>query len=186
MPSSNPTDGSGASSRQSEISYGGNVMDILEFAMEKERHARDFYHQLAEKAPHKGLANIFTMLAGEEEKHYHIVEKMKQSTPQQVTETSVLSDATDVFKKMKQGAVDFDLEQSEIDVYKQARDIETDSRSFYLEKAEQVSDQSRKDVFLQLAEEENKHYYLLDNIIEFVSRPQQWLEDAEWYHLEDY
>lgn len=35
-------------------------------------------------------------------------------------------------------------------------------------------------------EEEKKHYFLLDNIIEFVSRPEQWLENAEFYHLEEY
>ena len=27
---------------------------------------------------------------------------------------------------------------------------------------------------------------ILEGIIEFVSRPQTWLENAEWNHLEDY
>jgi hypothetical protein len=37
-----------------------------------------------------------------------------------------------------------------------------------------------------VAGEEHKHYLLLERIIDFVSRPEQWLEDAEFYHLEDY
>ena len=44
----------------------------------------------------------------------------------------------------------------------------------------------QKDVFLKLADEEKKHYFLLGNIIEFISRPEHWLENAEFHHLEEY
>ena len=69
---------------------------------------------------------------------------------------------------------------------KKAQDIEKESREFYLQKADEVQDHCQKGIFRKLAEEENKHYFLLDNIIEFVSRPEQWLENAEFHHLEDY
>ena len=38
----------------------------------------------------------------------------------------------------------------------------------------------------QLAAEEEKHDLLLENIIDFLSRPEQWLENAEGQHLEAY
>ena len=44
----------------------------------------------------------------------------------------------------------------------------------------------KKRIFQKLAEEEKKHYFLLENIIQFVSRPETWLENAEFYHLEEY
>jgi rubrerythrin len=75
---------------------------------------------------------------------------------------------------------------SEIDLYKKAQEIEKMSRDFYLEKANQITDPSQHDIFLKVAEEEKKHYLILENIIDFVSRPDQWLENPEWYHLEDY
>jgi hypothetical protein len=37
-----------------------------------------------------------------------------------------------------------------------------------------------------LADEEKKHMILMENLIEFVSRPDTWLENAEWYHLDEY
>ncbi len=161
-------------------------MNIFEFAMEKEKYAEEFYRDRAAKSPDKGLTEIFLMLANEEEKHYELIEKMQAEAPVKLGETTVLTDATAIFEKIREGAKKFIFEKTELDLYKEAQNIEQNARKFYLEKANEVKAQTQKDVFLKLAEEEKKHYFLLDNIIEFVSRPQQWLEDAEFYHLEEY
>ena len=161
-------------------------MDIFEFAMEKEKDSRDFYHQLAEETADKGLAKIFNMLADEEERHYRIVEQMKNNAPQEVGDTDFLSDAKNIFKQMKEGAGKFSFSASQIEIYKKAQAIEKQSREFYLQKADEVKDARQKKIFFQLASEENKHYFLLENILEFVSRSEQWLENAEWYHLDEY
>ncbi|UCC23625.1 MAG: ferritin family protein [Planctomycetota bacterium] len=161
-------------------------MDIFDFAMEKEKLSADYYRQLSEKTENSGLQNIFGMLAGEEARHYDVVSKMKENTAVEVAQTSVLSDAKAVFSKMRESAERFDFDISQTELYKKARDIESQSRDFYLEKAAEVTEEHLKGLFLQLAEEEKKHYFLLENIIEFVSRPEQWLENAEFYHLEEY
>jgi rubrerythrin len=57
---------------------------------------------------------------------------------------------------------------------------------FYTEKAAEEKDPGRKNIFKALAGEEKKHLFLLENMIEFVSRPETWLEDAEFNHLEEY
>jgi rubrerythrin len=161
-------------------------MNIFEFAKEKEKYAEEFYRDRAAKSPDKGLTEIFLMLANEEEKHYELIEKMQADMPVELAETTVLADATTIFEKIREGAKKFGFDKNELELYKEAQKIEENARKFYLEKANEVKAQAHKDVFLKLAEEEKKHYFLLDNIIEFVSRPQQWLEDAEFYHLEEY
>lgn len=161
-------------------------MNIFEFAMEKEKYSCDYYQSLSGKAQSKGLARIFSMLADEEAKHYGIVEQMKNEKAEDIPETTVLSDAKDVFSQMRRGAEQFNLDISQIEAYKKARKIEKESREFYLEKASQAANERQKDIFEKLAEEERAHYFLLDDIIELVSRPQQWLEDAEFYHLDEY
>ena len=72
--------------------------------------------------------------------------------------------------------------------FRKARDIEEMSQTFYLEKAEQVEGVEAKQIFLKLAQEEGKHLRIMENIVEFVSRPEpgNWLENAEWTHLEEY
>jgi len=47
-------------------------------------------------------------------------------------------------------------------------------------------DESQKAMFLKITEEEQRHFNILETIIDMVSRPQTWLENPEWYHLEDY
>lgn len=161
-------------------------MDIFDFAMEKEKLSEDYYRQLSERTENSGLKNIFSMLAGEEARHCDIVSKMKENTPVEVSQTNVLSDAKAVFSKMREAAENFNFDISQTELYRKARDIESQSRDFYLAKAQKVTEEHLKGLFLQLAEEEKKHYFLLENIIEFVSRPEQWLENAEFYHLEEY
>lgn len=161
-------------------------MDIFEFAMQKEKLSEQFYRQLAGQAGSKGLQTIFKMLADEEAHHCQVVGQMRCKTPDKLSETDVLSDAKEVFARMREGTRKFDFDAGQIEIYKKAQRIEKESRQFYLEKADEVEDHRQKGIFRELAEEEKKHYFLLENIIQFVSRPETWLENAEFYHLEEY
>ena len=161
-------------------------MDIFEFAMEKEKYSEHFYRDLAGKTGNKGLNKIFNMLADEEAGHYKVIEQMRSTEPEGVSEVDVLSEAKDIFERMQSGTEKFDFNISQIELYKIAQDIERKSRDFYLQKADEVEKEYQRDIFLKLAEQEKKHYFLLDNIIEFVSRPEHWLENAEFCHLEEY
>ncbi len=160
-------------------------MNIFEFAMEKEKYSEDYYRRLAERTNNKGLETIFNMLADEEAKHYKIVSDMKEDVAPDLADTTVLSDAKDVFTKMRKSAQKFSFDISQTGLYKKAQDIEKQSQNFYLEKAKEA-EETQKEIFLRLAEEEKKHYFLLENIIDFVSRPETWLENAEWHHLDEY
>jgi rubrerythrin len=160
-------------------------MNIFEFAMEKEKYSEDYYRRLAGKSNNKGLETVFNMLADEEAKHYKIVSDMKEDIAPDLAETTVLSDAKDVFAKMRESVQNFNLDASQTELYRKALKIEKQSRDFYLEKADEV-EKTQKEIFLKLADEEKKHYFLLENIIDFVSRPKTWLENAEFYHLDEY
>jgi len=160
-------------------------MDIFEYAMQMEKDGENYYRQLVQQTANKGLKTILTMLADEEVKHYNAIDKM-ETGESQMTETTILADAKNIFVQLKDSGEGFDVEISQIDLYKKAQDIEKKSRDFYLEKANEVGQNYQKELFLKLAEEEKKHYFLLDNIIEFVSRPEHWLENAEFCHLEEY
>ena len=111
---------------------------------------------------------------------------MKKGAGAGVADTILLTNAKTIFAKIRQSGEKFDFGDSQIDLYKKAQDIERESRSFYRQKAQESQDPRQKAILNQLAEEENKHYFLLENIIEFVTRPQNWLENAEFHHLEQY
>ena len=160
-------------------------MNIFEYAMQMEKDGENYYRQLAQRTANKGMRTILTMLADEEVKHYNTVEKMQTEKPQ-LAETKILADAKNVFVQIKESGDSFDFDIKQTELYKKAQDIEKKSRDFYLDKADEVEEEYQKEVFLRLADEEKKHYFLLENIIEFVSRPETWLENAEFHHLEEY
>ena len=103
-----------------------------------------------------------------------------------MTETTMLTDAKNIFVQLKECGESFDFDIQQTELYRKAQDIEKESRDFYMEKANEVTEEHQKEIFLRLADEEGKHYFLLDNIIEFVSRPAYWLENSEFCHLEEY
>lgn len=161
-------------------------MDIYEFAMQMEKDGRKFYLDLAEKTSNSGLKNILKMMADSEARHYNVLLHMKRNDKTQFsTDTEILTNAKNVFIKMREEK-EFDVDVSQIELYKEALETEKNSQKFYLEKADEEKDQHRKGIFLKLADEEKNHCVLLENMIGLVSRPDNWLENAEWYHIDEY
>ncbi|MBN1974534.1 MAG: ferritin family protein [Sedimentisphaerales bacterium] len=160
-------------------------MDIFEYALKMEKDGESFYRELAAKVNNKGLQLILTMLADEEARHYQAIESMRQDK-YQMAETTILDDAKNIFVEMKEKKQELEPDQEQIKLYEKAQEIEKKSQQFYNEKAQQADLVEHKKLFIELAKEEEKHYFLLENIIKFVSRPKLWLENAEWYHLEEY
>ncbi|MGL1933866.1 MAG: ferritin family protein [Fibrobacterales bacterium] len=163
-------------------------MNIYEYAMKMEKDGEAYYRDLASKTTNKGLITILTLLADEEAVHYKTLEQMKAEDPDaDMANAAVLTKAKNVFESMKGGDADaFNIGSAQVDMYKKAAEIEDGAATFYEEKAAEMDNAKYKELFLQLAEEEKKHAHLLENIVEFVARPQQWVEDAEFSNIENY
>jgi rubrerythrin len=159
-------------------------MDIFEYAMKMEKDGEKYYRKLSDRVNHPGLKSILTMLADDEVKHFNIFKSMSAKTKISLQKTAILEKSKNIFTEMRGEKTDPNIGQK--DMYKKAQDIERKSQEFYEKKASEVDDPAQKDLFLKIAEEEKRHYFLLENIINFVSRPETWLEDAEFNHLEDY
>ena len=161
-------------------------MEVFEFAMNLENESEAYYRDCAAKAENKGVKDILGWLAEEEKKHYAVISQMRRKGDPQLQDSRLLSNVKEVFKKMREDIEDFEFSAPQIELYQKAQELERKSRGFYLEHANQTSDKKHKEIFLKLAEEERKHYKVLENIIDFVRRPQSWLENAEFYHLDEY
>jgi len=159
-------------------------MDVYEYAMKVEKDGEAYYRELASKAMNTGLKNILVMLADAEVKHYKLFQNMKNHEAIAMTDLDVLSYVKNIFVIMKEEQ-QFDLDLSEIALYRKAQEIEKKMRDFYLEKADEV-DRSQREIFLKIANEEQRHYLILEDIINMVNRPASWIENPEWYHLEEY
>jgi hypothetical protein len=77
-----------------------------------------------------------------------------------------------------------DIEQ--LQLYKEARDLVQKKQQVFEEMISSMEVEEHKTLLSQLAEEEKKQAMILDNIIEMVSRPNTWIENAEFVHLDEY
>ena len=160
-------------------------MNIFDFAMQMEKDGEEYYREIARKTKDRGIETIMNMLAEEEVKHYQILLEMKIRTPK-VPETKILANVKNIFAEMKERHEEPSPDQPQIEMYKKARELEKKSQDFYEEKSGVVETEEQKEILLKLADEEKRHFHIIENIITFVSRPHTWLENAEFKHLEDY
>lgn len=161
-------------------------MDIFKFALEKEKFSEEYYRDLARRASHVGLRNILTMLADEEAKHYQTVERMRIKAPEKVTDVPILERAREIFEKMRVAPNESDFGSNEAGLYRRACQIEEQSKKFYRKRAAEAQDPEQERIFRLLAQEEDKHLYLMENLYSFASKPESFLENAERYYFDDY
>jgi len=161
-------------------------MNIYEYAMKVEKDGERYYRELATKTDNVGVQSILTMLAEEEVKHYIVFDKMNnnQAIPTQPN-IDIFQHTKNIFEKMQKENKTPSFTKDQIEFYKSALRSEESSYKFYTEKASMLEDGEQKKAFLRIAEEEKAHYILLENLVEYVSAPESWVESAEFNHLSE-
>ena len=161
-------------------------MDIFKFAMKMEKDGEAYYRELAHKNGNNvGISSILFMLAEEEVKHYDLLKEFKDGSPKKI-ESHALQHIKNIFAKMRDRIEKHNAIESEVELYREAQELEKKSENFYLKCANETKDAQQKGIFGWLADEEKKHYNMLEALIEYVNRPEEWLENSEWHHLDEY
>lgn len=159
-------------------------MDLFDYAIQMEKDGEAYYRQLSHRTSNTGLRTILTMLADEEVKHQQLFEQLKESKGT-LQSSQALTRTKNIFVQMKESGEVISDETDQIELYQKAQDLEKKSREFYLGKSEEAESADLKDVLVQLAKEEETHYVILQNIIEFLAKPQSFLEDAEFVNTDE-
>lgn len=161
-------------------------MNVYQFAMQMEKDGEAYYRECAAKTASAGLRNILLMLAGAEAAHYELFRRMEAREEAVLPDSALLAGVKNVFAEIREREGFPAVSSSEIDLYRKAQELERRSWELYDGHAAQAASPAEKLTFERIAVEERRHYRILEGIIDFVSRPQLWLENAEWTHLEDY
>ena len=161
-------------------------MNIFKFALDFEREHKNFYREQSQKSENESLKKLFNYLVDEEEKHERFIKKLSEDEKVEHIESDILPKVKEAFEKIAVKSCSEVLPTEQVDIYKKAREMETRSYNFYQSKAEETDLLFVQKAFKKLAKEEKKHETIMRNLVEFVNRPNTWLDDAEWYHLEDY
>ncbi len=130
-----------------------SIDDILDFAIQKEQDAADFYTSLSAKMDHKNVQDIFTMFAKEEMGHKTKLIAVKDGKRMVSSAKKVLD------LKLGDNMVEIDLDSSL--GYQEALIVamkaEKAAYKLYNDLAMASEDAAMQELFLGLAQEEAKH-----------------------------
>lgn len=160
-------------------------MNVFDFAMKMELQGKACYENLAATTKVLGLKTIFTGLAADEQKHYDVFRELKEGKAWTMTDSRMLEQAKTVFSEMladKERLVNL---HEDLDAYRVGLQIEADSIKLYEDMAKKEQDQETMQLYLRIANEEKKHYNILENVCDFVMRPKYYLAWREFSNLQE-
>jgi desulfoferrodoxin-like iron-binding protein len=139
-----------------------SVQEVLDFAIEKEEEARQFYLEWSKKLENKTLSEQFIEFAGEEAKHKEKLQRLKSGStfkpsPKRVTDLKIVDYLVDIVP-----TPDMDYQEALIVAMRR----EKASFKFYNDLAAMAEDESLRETFLALAQEEAKHKLRLETFYE--------------------
>lgn len=161
-------------------------MTVFEYAKKMELDGKAMYEGELARTDNEGMKSILRMLAKAEQNHYDIFAAMEKNKAPEALKPVPFAEVKNIFQRMKETGDTLNLKASQAAFYEKALGIEEKSEEFYRAEAGKTSDAAMKAQLLQIAEEENRHVKLMSAMFKLVNRPNEWLENAEWTHLEEY
>jgi rubrerythrin len=162
-------------------------MNVLDFAIEMENDGFEYYRDLAVSSTLPGLKTIFTSLAEDELKHAEFFKALNAGGPVgKMPASGALDTAQSLFKQLPAGSEALKNIADSLKAYQHAMKLEANSFRFYEELAGKETNIEVRDLLLQIAEEEHKHFNILENVYNFVNAPNQSLEWGEFSNLGEF
>lgn len=160
-------------------------MNVLDYAMKVELQGKAYYENMAASAGMPGLKTIFTELAADEQKHYDTLRRLKEGETWGMADSRATEQARDVFSELlRDRNLPAELREA-LDAYRLALKVEAQSVKMYEEMAKKEEDPVIVQLFLRIANEEKKHYNVLENVCDFIMRPKYYLEWREFGNLDE-
>lgn len=164
-------------------------MDSFEFALKMELDGKAYYEKLAEETTQASLKKIFYSLAQDELKHFETIQAMHEQHEHKavsMVDSDVLEEARNVFQALMSEKEQSTQLSSNLAAYQHAMTIEAKSRKFYEDAAKREKNPEAARLLMRIAEEEKKHFNIMDNIYTFMLAPHNFLAWGEFSNLKEY
>jgi rubrerythrin len=161
-------------------------MNVFDFALQMEMDGKAHYEKLAAGTPVAGLKKIFAMLAADEQKHFETIQAMKSGGNDSMAGSTALDEARNVFQGLMNDSAPLGRLKKDLDGYRHAMKIEADSVKLYEDMAKKENRENIALLLLKIANEEKKHYNIMENLYDFVLAPENFLAWGEFSNLKEF
>jgi rubrerythrin len=162
-------------------------MDFFDMAKNLEIENRKMYEGFSVNAPVKEFMPVFSFLAGQEQQHYDLLASLQKKVAIAVpVDDNALLKAKQLLAQWgSQLSLPSTLNDYE-SAYNKALIAERQTVAFYTEEQSTLKNSEHKKILDLIIEQEKRHAILLESLIEFTRRPKEWIENAEFNHLDQY
>jgi len=156
-------------------------MKATEIALKMETDAVKFYTEAAQKVSSPAGRKMFLSIAEDEKRHYEMVKALMNGMGITQENVNPMKEVMTVFESMK------DQMQERIAATKEdsealgiAMQMEKEGFEFYKKTADEAPDENSKALFNRLVHEEEKHYEMFMNTLNFLN------DTGNWFMWEDH
>lgn len=161
-------------------------MNVIDFALKMEEESREHYEKLAAAANSEEVRRVFTLLAESEEEHHQHLVQLKAGANARESESSVLELASGQIRELVDSLDPDVVLPDDNDGYRHTVSTEEGSIELYEKMAKEETNPAAADLLHKLAEEEQLHLQVIENIYDFVESPRTYLAWGEFGNLREY
>lgn len=161
-------------------------MNILAVAIAMEVDLEQYYLKQAEENKDNSLNQLFIMLAKDEREHANLLRSRAEELNYELEASETLVESKKTFKEMEDFEVDIKDLPSQLDSFRLALEMEKKSIAAYEKMLADTEDEKAKELFEFLIDQEKGHYQIIEQLVIHLTRPEDWVEDAEFGIREDY
>ncbi len=145
-----------------------SIEETLEFAIEKEREAAEFYEEWSEKANNESMKKVLLGFSEEERKHEALIQDIMNGKKFKPVENKIIN--LKISDYLVDSAPSEDMKYQDALIIAMKR--EKAAFKLYSDLAENIREEDIKNMFLALAQEEAKHKLRLETIYDDVAYPE--------------
>ncbi len=158
------------------------LKEAVQKARKLEIDGADFYTRLAEICTTEAGTRMFKSFAGDERRHLRVVKDIAAGIGVDVDQMPMPRDEirtlfTEAAEQMDEQAA---VTSGEKEAVQQAMEMETESYNLYARAAGDAEDNDTQCLFERLSREENQHYEMLENTLEYLNQNAEWFLWKEW------
>ncbi len=159
-------------------------MITIDFAINMELEGQKYYLEQADINKDNALNIVFTILAASEKEHALLLTKFKENEKFDLNDNFIQPEFKPVFRDLK----NFRKEHTEkqLDCYRLASSQEDKSIQLYQDMLAKAVEPQEKELFEYLISQEKEHLALFEELVIMLTRPEEWVESAEFGIREDY
>ena len=149
-----------------------------------ELEGRKYYLEQAELNKDNELNAVFLMLANSEKDHAELLRRYRNDNVLDLADSFIRPEFRSVFRDLNQFRKDHSAKQ--LDAYRIACRQEEKSIELYQNMLTEAEGPKDVELFEFLIKQEKEHLTLFEELEKLVTRPEEWVESAEFGIREDY